>query len=246
MAKFSGYFGKNSNAPAKKIGDHIHSGLFLTPFGKKTKNVFWSKGNYQKKEYKVKYTGEFNPKEYYLEGQVNLIQVYCKNKIQQVWNVSYSVDYFASLNSSSNSNQEDVWKVYNAFISDHLYGGNDIISGGTGNDNLWGYPGNDKISGGSGNDILNGGNGDDLLVGGKGKDKLIGGKGKDIFKLSTGYGYDLIEDFEDKQDKIFIGSIKKLKLKNRGKDVLIYNGKDFLAKVKGAKDDLSFKGKYLA
>ena len=62
MAKFVAYFGKNSNGPAKKIGDHIHSGLSLTPFGKKTKNVFWSKGNYQKKEYKVKYTGEFNPK----------------------------------------------------------------------------------------------------------------------------------------------------------------------------------------
>ena len=26
----------------------------------------------------------------------------------------------------------------------------------------------------------------------------------------------------------------------------IYNGNDLLAKVKGAKDDLSFKGKYLA
>ena len=115
----------------------------------------------------------------------------------------------------------------------------------SGNDNLWGYPGNDKISGGSGNDILNGGNGNDLLVGGKGKDKLIGGKGKDIFKLSTGYGYDLIQDFKNNQDKIFIGSIKKLKLKNRGKNVCIYNGKDLLAKVKGSKGDLSKKGNYL-
>ena len=47
---------------------------------------------------------------------------------------------------------------------------------------------------------MNGGNGDDLLVGGKGKDKLIGGKGKYIFKLSTGYGYDLIQDFKNNQD----------------------------------------------
>ena len=39
--------------------------------------------------------------------------------------------------------------------------------------------------------------------------------------------------------------MKKLKLKNKGKDVYIYKGKDLLAKVKGAKGDLSKKGKYL-
>ena len=105
--------------------------------------------------------------------------------------------------------------------------------------------GNDKIYGSTGSNILNGGNGNDLLVGGKGNDKLIGGKGKDIFKLSTGKGYDLIQDFKNKQDKIFIGSSKNLKLKNKGKDVYIYKGKDLLAKVKGAKGDLSKKGKYL-
>ena len=48
-------------------------------------------------------------------------------------------------------------------------------------------------------------------------DKLIGGKGKDIFKLSKGKGYDLIQDFQDKQDKILIGSMKKLNL-CKGKD----------------------------
>ena len=46
----------------------------------------------------------------------------------------------------------------------------------------------------------------------------------------------LIQDFEDKKDKIFIGSIKKLKLKNKGKDLF--------AKVKGAARELSKKGKY--
>ena len=236
MAGFKSYFGNNSNAPAKKLGDHLHSGISLTPFGKKTKNFFWAKGKYKKKAYKVKYKGKFNPKIEYLEGKVNLIQVYSKNKLQQVWKVSYSVDYFNSLNHSTNSKQKDKWKAYNSFIADHLYGGNDIISGGNGNDKLWGYSGNDKISGGSGNDIL---------CGGLGNDKLIGGKGKDIFKLSKGKGYDLIQDFKNKQDKIFIGTMKKLKLKNKGKDVLIYSGKDLLAKVKKAKGLLSKKGKYL-
>ena len=106
--------------------------------------------------------------------------------------------------------------------------------------------GNDKVYGSKGSNILNGGNGNDLLVGGLGNDKLIGGKGKDIFKLSTGKGFDLIQDFKNKEDKIFIGSMKKLKLKNKGKDVYIYKGNDLLAKVKNAKGLLSKKGNYLA
>ena len=105
--------------------------------------------------------------------------------------------------------------------------------------------GNDKVFGNKESNVLNGGTGDDLLVGGKGKDQLIGGKGKDTFELSKGEGYDLIHDFENNKDKIFIGSMKKLKLKNKGNDVYIYKGKDLLAKVKGAKEDLSIKGKYI-
>ena len=103
----------------------------------------------------------------------------------------------------------------------------------------------DQLIGNEFSNILNGGKGNDILAGGKGKDKLIGGQGKDIFKLSTGFGYDLIQDFKNNQDKIFIGFIKKLKLKNKGKDVYIYKGNDLLAKAKGAKGDLSLKGKYL-
>ena len=119
--------------------------------------------------------------------------------------------------------------------------GNDIL---TGIENVNGGAGNDVIYGSKGSNILNGGKGNDFLFGGLGDDKIIGGKGKDIFKLSKGKGYDLIQDFKDKQDKIFIGS-KKLKLRNKGKDVFIYSGKDLLAKVKKAKGLLSKKGKYL-
>ena len=64
---------------------------------------------------------------------------------------------------------------------------------------FWGYAGNDKISGGSGNDFL---------VGGKGNDKLVGGKGKDIFKLSTGYGYDLSKILKIKRIKFLLGQLK--------------------------------------
>ena len=91
MAKFKGYFGINSNAPAKKTGDHLHSAAFLEPYGEKTKKVYWAKGKYKKTKYKVKYQGEFNPELKYLEGKVNLIQIYGNNKLQQVWQVSYQI-----------------------------------------------------------------------------------------------------------------------------------------------------------
>ena len=39
--------------------------------------------------------------------------------------------------------------------------------------------------------------------------------------------------------------MKKLKLKNKDKDVFIYSGKDLLAKVKKAKGLLSKEGQYL-
>ena len=138
-------------------------------------------------------------------------------------------------------------KVIGSKYSDNYWGyeNSDKLYGNNGNDKLYGGNGGDKLYGGNGNDKLYGGSGNDLLVGDKGKDLLVGGEGKDIFSLSTGKGYDLIQDFKDKQDKIYIGSTKKLKLKNKDNDVYIYKGKDLLAKVKGAKGDLSKKGKYL-
>ena len=40
--------------------------------------------------------------------------------------------------------------------------------------------------------------------------------------------------------------MKKLKIKKKGKDVYIYQGKDLLAKVKGAAEDSLYKeGKYI-
>ena len=152
----------------------------------------------------------------------------------------------------NNSEETIIGSNLNDFIfgldrNDKISGrdGGDRILGGEGGDSLYGDSGGDILYGGKGKDILNGGKGNDILSGGKGKDKLIGGNGKDIFKLSKGRGYDLIQDFKDKQDKIYIGSMKKLKLKNKGSDVYVYMGKDLLAKVKGAKGDLSKKGKFI-
>lgn len=124
-------------------------------------------------------------------------------------------------------------------------GGKDYIFAGQGNDKIYAGSGKDKVLGGLGNDLIVAGSGNDLITGGLGKDKIKGGKGKDIFKLSKGKGYDIIQDFKDKKDKIFIGSSKNLKLKEKKGDTFIYKGKDLLAKVKDSSGDLSTKGKYL-
>ena len=119
-----------------------------------------------------------------------------------------------------------------------------FLNAGIGSD-FYGFKGNDQVITGDGNDKIFGGSGNDLLVGGSGLNKLVGGKGKDTFKLSNGEGFDLIKDFKKSEDKIFIGSMKKLKLKNKNGDAFIYKGNDFLAQVEGAAGELSKKGKYL-
>ena len=254
MAKFVAYYGNNSNGPEKKIG---HTWITGTGFSKILKNnnksIYKVQGTYKNKTYQLNHVGKnfkYDKNGYVISGTTKSFFLYEENKLKQKWeNININIVHYINLLSDSGDgngpNLSLLLNKFNNYVKTYFFGGNDIVSGNKGKDNLWGYLGNDKISGGSGNDILNGGNGDDLLVGGEGKDKLIGGKGKDIFKLSNGYGYDLIQDFKNNQDKIFIGSIKKLRLKNRGKDVCIYNGKDLLAKVKGSKGDLSKKGNYL-
>jgi Ca2+-binding RTX toxin-like protein len=67
--------------------------------------------------------------------------------------------------------------------------------------------GDDHITGGNGADKLVGGKGDDVLTGGNGADLLNGARGNDVFAYtataqSTGPGFDTIEGFSTKLDKI--------------------------------------------
>ena len=140
-------------------------------------------------------------------------------------------------------------KYYGYEGNDKLYGnkGNDKLYGGDGNDKLYGGDGNDKLYGQSGSDKLYGGDGNDLLDGGSEYPQLFGGKGKDIFKISKGLnGFNIIKDFKNKKDKIYVGSSSKINIKNlKNGDAHIYHGLNIMAKVKGASGDLSRKGKYL-
>ena len=75
----------------------------------------------------------------------------------------------------------------------------------------------------------------------KKKVNVKGGAGNDTFVLKKGKGSMVIQDFKDKVDEInfaYCGSAKKIKLKQKGKDTLIYSGKDLLATVKKTKKNV--------
>ena len=137
-------------------------------------------------------------------------------------------------------------KLYGGAGKDYLNGGSsaDKLYGGSGKDKLYGDSGKDYLKGDSGNDKLYGGAGKDTLMGGKGKDDLYGGRGKDIFKLTKGSGHDKIRDFKKREDKIYLGNFKSLRIKDAGKHAKIYSGKDLLAVVHN-EDNIIKSGNYL-
>ena len=82
--------------------------------------------------------------------------------------------------------------------------GDDELRGGGGYDWLQGNAGDDRLSGGRDNDVLEGGAGNDWLDGGAGDDRLSGGGGHDVFIFDFGYGDDIITDFTDGDDVIYL------------------------------------------
>ncbi|MCC6787503.1 MAG: M10 family metallopeptidase C-terminal domain-containing protein [Hyphomonadaceae bacterium] len=97
--------------------------------------------------------------------------------------------------------------IWGADGNDRLWGGDgddvidsgngeDRLDGGAGNDRLFGLHGADILWGGDGDDILDGGIFDDLLIGGAGQDQVWGGSGNDTFWMETGWGVDVIFDFD--------------------------------------------------
>lgn len=83
--------------------------------------------------------------------------------------------------------------------------GSNRLEGRGGNDTIRGSDGNDTLVGGTGNDSLNGGDENDVLSGGFGNDRMKGGDGLDSFVFLTGYGQDVITDFEIGEDSLMLG-----------------------------------------
>ena len=122
---------------------------------------------------------------------------------------------------------------------DKIKGGDlsDRIEGLKGNDSLWGKRGNDTIFGGEGNDRIAGDQGDDILWGGKGRDLFIALKKKN--------GVDTIKDFKKGQDKILVGSLKKIKIKKQKGVLSIFSKNNKIFELENFKGELTRKGKFL-
>ena len=109
--------------------------------------------------------------------------------------------------------------------------GDDRIRGGSGNDMVLGGDGADFLNGATGNDTLVGGPGDDTLYGWTGDDVLTGGAGADIFEFRfqspRGMGTDVITDFKDGEDLIYIntnGTLFTDPQKTALRDGIVYEG----------------------
>jgi Ca2+-binding RTX toxin-like protein len=124
---------------------------------------------------------------------------------------------FISLSNSANTyyGRDGGDMIYGLGGSDNLYGGlgddelhggknSDDLYGGQGNDNLYGESGVDYMYGGTGNDGIRGEKGSDRLFGEDGNDKLWGNQGKDGFYFARDNDKDIIRDFQDNKDTIYL------------------------------------------
>jgi Ca2+-binding RTX toxin-like protein len=96
--------------------------------------------------------------------------------------------------------------------------GNDTVFGGEGADTIQVGAGNDLVAGGAGDDILSSGGGKDLVWGGAGNDVvgpgagdaiMSGGSGADAYQFKSGFGDDVLVDFDFGVDTLqfFAGSL---------------------------------------
>ncbi|MGD1851238.1 MAG: lamin tail domain-containing protein [Cyanophyceae cyanobacterium] len=119
--------------------------------------------------------------------------------------------------------------------------GDDLIFGNLERDVLTGGPGNDSLFGGRGDDFLRGAEGDDVLAGDRGKDTLQGNGGADQFVLASGFGSDVILDFEDGRDRLVLAgplTFESLTLQTQGNSTQILGGTEVLATVIGVDSSL--------
>ncbi|MFM7423584.1 MAG: DUF4347 domain-containing protein [Elainella sp.] len=110
-----------------------------------------------------------------------------------------------------------------------------LLRGTRGKDTLTGTAQDDTLLGRGGDDKLFGESGDDTLLGGKGRNQLWGGEGEDLFGLRKG-GIAVIHDFQDGLDQIGLSqdtTVKGLDLERRGNNMLIQQGDQVLAVLKG-------------
>lgn len=84
--------------------------------------------------------------------------------------------------------------------------GNDTLTGNAAGNKLIANAGADLLKGEAGADTLMGGSGSDTLWGGVGNDLLTGGDDTDAFRFDGDFGKDVITDFQDLLDRIWLGA----------------------------------------
>ncbi len=95
------------------------------------------------------------------------------------------------------------WPIVGDNVSTHaninFYAVNTVkfqhAEGSAADETIYGMDGGATLDGKGGNDTLVGGSGDDRLIGGAGNDWLTGGAGSDSFAFASGFGRDLVTDF---------------------------------------------------
>ncbi|QGY78868.1 calcium-binding protein [Xanthomonas hyacinthi] len=113
--------------------------------------------------------------------------------------------------------------------NDSLQGddGDDVLHGDAGNDSLVGGTGADQLFGGIDNDRLDGGEGNDQLTGGAGDDQLDGGRGNDVYLFASGFGSDVISNFDSAANRLDIVEfsadidVSQVTVRRDGNDLLL-------------------------
>jgi Ca2+-binding RTX toxin-like protein len=108
--------------------------------------------------------------------------------------------------------------------NDNLHGhlGPDVINGQMGDDQIDGRGGDDSLRGGRGADRLFGAEGNDWLSGDRDNDTLTGGSGADRFHIASGFGDDLVTDFNAAEgDRVEMPRGAAYTLRDVGTDVVV-------------------------
>ncbi len=118
-----------------------------------------------------------------------------------------------------------------------LYGNlaNNRLEGGLGDDRLVDDVGLDTLDGGAGNDTLIAGLHDDIVIGGSGNDTLDGGTGNDTYLFASGFGQDVINNYDESADTDRI----KFAATISPADVLLSkSGDDLVLRINGTTDQI--------
>jgi len=107
-----------------------------------------------------------------------------------------------------------------------------------------GNAGENYLSGNVGDNILSGAQGVDHLSGGKGNDHLVGGDGRDYFIFNTGWGHDIIEDYDANDDAVMVGGWRAI---GNMDDIMAHaHGDHGNTVIEAGSDSLTLKGIHLA